>query len=396
MKEINFLKNIGIYTNILQFRIEADLYQKPDDFVVEEIFPKYRCSIKKEKAKKQPNPLKKYIEATLVKKNISTFDACKVIAEKNGFSLRDISYCGLKDTSGITAQRICVPNMGKLRYIKFNRFFLKDFQGSDKKLKVRGHKGNHFMVRAKNISSSPEISKILVQDFKKMIRQGLPNFYWLQRFGIRQNNHILGKLILKGKYKKFVFKFLTDTNKNEPREIRMVRNRIKKNFGNLSRCRKFIQGYDELADEKQLIKDLVNRGEEQAVRNMKLSKFFISSLSSYLFNLALSRYLKENKNKEIKNVKLEKIGGNTKFNKINSTVYLPILKKEGIKLSDFKALCEEFKIGGHPRNIFFFPKNFEFRTKKRNIIVEFDLGIGEYASLFLDFIFNNRLNLKLN
>jgi len=218
----------------------------------------------------------KYIKAVLVKKDISTFDACKIITEKNGFSLRDISYCGLKDTSGVTAQRICIPNKGKLRHIKSNRFFLKDFQGSNEKLKIRGHKGNHFIVRVRNVSSSPKTSKILLQDSKKKIKQGLPNFYWLQRFGIRQNNHILGKLILKGKYKEFVFRFLTDTNKNEPKEIRMVRNRIKKNFGNLPRCQRFIQGHDELTDEKQLIEDLIDKGELQAIKNMKLSNFLLA------------------------------------------------------------------------------------------------------------------------
>jgi len=396
VKEANFLNNIGICANIFQSQIRADLYQKPDDFVVEEIFPKYRCTIKKEKPEKQPNLLKKYIEATLVKKNISTFDACKIIAQKNGLSLKDISYCGLKDTFGITAQRICIPNKGKLRYIKFNRCFLKDFRGSDRKLKLRGHKGNHFIVRAKSVSSSPERSRILLQNFEKTIRQGLPNFYWLQRFGIRQNNHVLGKLILKRKYKEFIFKFLTYTNRNEPREIRVIRNKIKKNFRDLSSCRKFVQGHDKLTDEKQLIEDLINKGEEWAVKNMKLSSFFISSLSGYLFNLALSHYLKKNENKRIKNIRLEKIGSNTKFNKINSAVYLSILKKEKIKLSDFRTLCKELQVEGHPRNILFFPKNFEFRVERKDIVLGFDLGIGEYASLFLDFIFDNRLSPKLN
>jgi len=295
-----FLKNVGIWINVFQSwpKIKADLYQKVDDFVVEEIFPRYRCTIKKEKSEKQPNILEKYIEATLVKKNISTFDACKIIAQKNGFSLKEISYCGLKDTFGVTAQRICVPNKGKLRCIKFDRFFLKDFRGSDKKLKLRGHKGNHFIVRAKNVSSSPERARILLQNFEKTIRQGLPNFYWLQRFGIRQNNHILGKLIFLKKYKEFIFKFLTYTNRNEPREIRVIRNEIKKNFRDLSLCRKFVQGHDQLIDEKQLIEDLINKREEWAVKNMKLSSFFISSLSSYLFNLALSHYLKKIKTKE--------------------------------------------------------------------------------------------------
>lgn len=150
----------------------------------------------------------------------------------------------------------------------------------------------------------------------------------------------------------------------------------------------------ELINEKELIENVLSKGKEWAIKNMKLSKFFLNSLSSYLFNLALSHYLKKYRREKVKNIELEKIGSNTKFDKINRTFYSSILKKEGIKLSDFKNLPEELKIEGHSRKIFFFPKNFKFQIRERNVVLEFDLEVGEYASLLLDFIFKNRLPPK--
>jgi len=240
----NPLKNIGILVNIFpSHRIKADLYQKPEDFIVEEIFPKYRCTIER-KIEKIPNfSGKRYIEATLVKKNISTFDACKIIAKENNLHFNDISYCGLKDTFGITAQRVCILNRGKLKHIKFKNVFLKDFRGTNKKLNLREHIGNHFIVKARNISVSSEKCGKLLQIFKERIERGLPNFYYFQRFGKRQQNHILGKLILKKKCEEFISRFLTETSKNEPREITLIRKKIKANFNNLFICLKFLQKY---------------------------------------------------------------------------------------------------------------------------------------------------------
>jgi len=49
----------------------------------------------------------------------------------------------------------------------------------------------------------------------------------------------------------------------------------------------------------------------------------------------------------------------------------------------------------NPRSALFSPKNFGFRFKYKNVILKFDLEIGEYVSAVLDFVFNNRLNSKL-
>jgi TruD family tRNA pseudouridine synthase len=177
---------VGIENKISQNLIKATLYGSAKDFLVEEVFPDYRCSVGGGGSEIQPSFLKEYIHATLVKEGISTFDSCQTLCEENNIPVGEISYCGLKDTLGLTAQRICIPNKRKLKKTKFDKFFLKDFRESGKRLKVRGHKGNHFVVRATNVKESPASSEKLLNGFGAEIKRGLPNFYGLQRFGLRQ------------------------------------------------------------------------------------------------------------------------------------------------------------------------------------------------------------------
>lgn len=107
-------------------KVNGDLYKKPEDFVVREICSNGElCSIEKGEAILQGEP-KTYIHATLVKKNISTFDACSIFCQKNNLNYKeDITYCGLKDTLGVTAQSICIKNKpnSKIKYTNFKKFF---------------------------------------------------------------------------------------------------------------------------------------------------------------------------------------------------------------------------------------------------------------------------------
>jgi tRNA(Glu) U13 pseudouridine synthase TruD len=69
-----------------------------------------------------------------------------------------------------------------------------------------------------------------------------------------------------------------------------------------------------------------------------------------------------------------------------------------VNIEEIKSACKKFTVEGHPRNSLFSPKNFKFEIKRNHITLNFDLGIGEYASLVLDFLFNNQLKTteKLN
>ena len=187
--------------------------------------------------------------------------------------------------------------------------------------------------------------------------------------------------------------FLTITNDNEPKKNQKIRQRVKNYLGDWRKCGEIVNG---LNDEKRFIDDLIHGCDLlSAIKNIKIVGLFIHSFSSYLFNLALSKYIQDNKKIE-RNLQIDKIGSNTQLTKRVSDLYSLIFQQAGISLSVFNNLHQEFNIRGRLRSAFFGPKNFNFRRGAKDFILNFDLGNGEYASLFLDYIFNNRLGIKLN
>jgi len=377
MNRDSLLKNIGIDIRLPEKRIKGDLYEAPEDFIVREIHREEICSIDKENLEIKYPIRGKYIHAVLVKKDISTFEACKMFAEANGLDyFNDISVCGLKDTFGVTSQKICIRNYRKIKLTIFEKFFLKNFHGSSKKLCVGDHIGNNFIVTLRNVETNKkEINEIL-----KNIESGLPNFYWFQRFGVRQNNHILGKLLIQKRYEEFIFHFLTDST-NEGKRNQILRRYLAENFGDWDICFEIIKNMD-LSDEKELLTYLCKYSSpEKAIKKMKLARFFVHAYVSYLFNKALSKFIKENGYKQ---VLIEKIGRNTRLDSFNKQIYKEILENEGLTLTDIKNSV--FTGKNHLRHSIFYPKNLYFSNRNENLMMSFDLGKGEYASLVLEFL----------
>lgn len=401
MNKITAFKKIGIRLPPKFWgHLKADLYSRPEDFIVEEIFPQEICSVRTNKVKKGVMPqitsLKKpYLHATLIKKNLSTINACLMLSQKNNIPIKNITYCGFKDTLGWTAQKICLQTNKRIRLQKNKQYVLTNFCSCHKKLKARDHQGNHFEVKIRNIHQMAQLEKFLTQHIHHKII-ALPNFYGPQRFGPRLYNHQWGKKILKKQYKSFINHFLTDVGPFEASSIIKCRKKIKKILGQWPRCLKVAQQNRALRDEQQLLKNIIKYQDYLlAIKNLEIASIFVHAVSSYLFNLALSKQLSQNK-KYINN-SLEKIGANTKLNQFNRLLYASILKQERMSLSSFKTHVKQFYIDGHRRFMAFSPQNMIWeRLNNKTGVLKFDLGVGEYASLVLEFIFDNRRGIKLN
>ena len=190
-------------------------------------------------------------------------------------------------------------------------------------------------------------------------------------------------MLLQKDYENFVFKFLTET-KNEEENILIKRKELEENFGDWKNCLKLIRDTQELKDEKELLNALTKEKDYLgAIKNMKISSFFPHAYSSYIFNKALSKYIKNNKD----NIEMEKIGPNTIITKENKEIFGDVLKEEEIEINDFKHPDKFFWVKNHPRKALFFPQNFKYEFNQNNLILKFDLGNGEYASLVLGFLF---------
>lgn len=383
--EKSFFENVGIILDVLPERIKGELYKYPEDFTVREVHSEGICNI--ESYAEIPSYFAgDYIHALLIKKNISTFEACNIFCRENNINyFTDMSFCGLKDTLGLTSQMICIKNIPNLKIKRavFDNFFITNLKPSDKSLKVGDHTGNNFVIRVRNIEAQPEKIKAALENFSNLAANGLPNFYSLQRFGVRQDNHILGKLLLLGMYEEFLHKFIT-YSRNESDNIAEIREGLAKNFGDWKKCLEIIGNSEELSDERELIASLEKgSGLLASIKSLKISDFFLHSYSSYLFNKALSCLLK----KDYKDAYLEKVGSNSVFDEFNASIYASIFESEEVSLEDFKK-CP-FNTPGHPRRSLFMPSGFEFSLEGRDLILNFTLGKGEYASLLIHFLIDS-------
>ncbi|BCD62488.1 tRNA pseudouridine13 synthase [Nitratiruptor sp. YY08-26] len=150
--------------------------QSPETFVVEEV-PLYPFSGEGE-----------HLIVKIRKKNLTTWQMLQAISEQTGVKVRDIGYAGLKDKNALTYQYISLPKRYEKCLDSFSHPQIKIVQTTYHKNKIRlGHlKGNRFFIRLKKVSSvdAKKISNVL----KIIEKEGMPNYFGYQRFGIEGDN----------------------------------------------------------------------------------------------------------------------------------------------------------------------------------------------------------------
>jgi len=161
-----------------------------DNFIVEEI-PLYPFAHTGE-----------WLMLKVRKKNITTPEMIKRIAEYLNISKNLIGYAGLKDKDGLTIQWISIPRKYRDEINKFQDREIKILEQDlhRNKLKIGHLSGNKFFVRLKKVNLTN--AKILFSVLKDIKEFGIPNFFGEQRFGKYGDNFIEGKKIIDGE--KFV------------------------------------------------------------------------------------------------------------------------------------------------------------------------------------------------
>jgi len=136
------------------------------------------------------------------KKDTTTPEMIKKIANYLRISPNNIGYAGLKDKDGLTLQWISIPRKYRKEINKFKDKKIKIVEQDlhRNKLKIGHLKGNKFFVRLKKVT--PTTAKILFSLIKDIKTYGMPNFFGDQRFGKYGNNFEEGKKIIEGE--KFV------------------------------------------------------------------------------------------------------------------------------------------------------------------------------------------------
>jgi tRNA pseudouridine13 synthase len=154
--------------------------QKPEDFVVKEV------STVKIGDKGQ------YSYFLLKKTDYTTIDAIKRIANFLDIQLKNIGIAGTKDRKAITEQVISIKNIDEKRLEKFRQKDIElEFLGKgDSPVSLGDLEGNCFEITARDCEKKPEQISYII------------NYFDSQRFS--ENNHLVGKAIVKGDLEKAV------------------------------------------------------------------------------------------------------------------------------------------------------------------------------------------------
>ncbi|MDD3324315.1 MAG: tRNA pseudouridine(13) synthase TruD [Sulfurospirillaceae bacterium] len=133
------------------------------------------------------------------KKDLTTWDMVQKISEITGAKVRDIGYAGLKDKDGMTTQYISLHRNfePKLEGFTHDKIKILDKTYHNNKIRIGHLKGNRFFIRLKKVN--PIDAKKLSSALKAIAKEGYPNFFGYQRFGVENKNYQTGREILQGK-----------------------------------------------------------------------------------------------------------------------------------------------------------------------------------------------------
>ena len=166
----------------------------PEDFRVEEI-PQYPLSDEGT-----------HVFAFIEKRNMTTSDAISEIAKAVGVRRIDVGYAGRKDARAVTRQWISIEHVDPAKVAAYKSKVIKVLQvrRHGNKLKVGHLAGNRFTLRVRklNIPAAEALPRAQAA-METLVRVGVPNYFGPQRFGYRQDSHLLGEAVVKRDAKRF-------------------------------------------------------------------------------------------------------------------------------------------------------------------------------------------------
>jgi tRNA pseudouridine13 synthase len=200
-----------------------------------------------------------------------------------------VGYAGLKDTRAVTRQYLSVPRVPTERVlaIRHPHFRVLTASRHTGPLRIGHHRGNRFTIRIRGVDRDriPAARRAL----EAMGRRGLPNVYGSQRFGVRQDGHLLGRSIVEEDWAGFLDRLLGDPSPLE-KNPRMIAARQAYDRGDIETC--LAQLPLKHRSEKKAAATLLRTGSPlQAFLALgrRPRRMWIAAWQSYLFNRVLAR-----------------------------------------------------------------------------------------------------------
>lgn len=167
-----------------------------------------------------PDKNKNILLFSLLKRNMDTIGAVEYISRLLHRTQKTIKFAGNKDKRGITTQRLSsfntLPNeiISLTKNKRWNKNLeISNFSFSDKELRLGLLKGNQFCVCFRFVEGLKDIKSDLDLITKSINEKGFINYFGMQRFGVGNvSTHIIGKYIIKKKWKEAFAKIISTDN----------------------------------------------------------------------------------------------------------------------------------------------------------------------------------------
>ncbi len=261
--------------------IGGQIKVRPEDFIVEEI-PLY-----------EPSGGGIHCYAQIEKRGIPTLAAVNQFAKALGRRAVDVGYAGLKDAQAIARQTFSIEHESheRIAALKLSNIKILGVKRHTNKLKIGHLAGNRFTIKIRRAEWSQPGGSVAQADsraaaiLERLAQTGVPNFFGMQRFGMRRDNHLLGLYLLRQQSKEFLTRWLGAPDESvDHGSVLEARRHFANN--NLELANTHWPGH--LRDERRAL-SILSRNPEQwdnamKVVDIRLKRLLISALQAHLFN----------------------------------------------------------------------------------------------------------------
>ena len=380
----------------------GEIKKNPWDFVVSEIDLNGEVYLADKKVESKWTKKEEYVVFVLQKRNWTTSQALREVTRRLGMGKKRFSCAGTKDRRATTTQLASVfeADLDKVLNVKIKDIDILGAWYWDTPVKMGDLLGNRFEIRMPATEEDEDKVKSILEETEGLI----PNYFGEQRFGIRDNTHIVGKYILLGRFEDAVVEYLVGGKKLEndggtSGEIEeMIRNH------EFSKALEAFPRY--LKYERTLLSCLSEKSTDYVGALRKLPRnillMLVHAVQSDIFNQVLNQKVEEKGEGKMKIEEgenecsrnwygfpeVDRIDGTFPVGKIIGYLSKPnkrereILDGTGINVEDFKVKSiPEISSAGSHRPFLVPLKNFNFEYEKN--LFEFELPSGAYATVAL-------------
>ncbi len=263
--------------------------QIPSDFVVREVT---------NRAEKDTG---EFLIVELKKENWDTNSVIREISRRLGISRNRIGFAGTKDKFAVTIQKLSIRGINDedLKRVRLADVTLRILGRSNKPVSLGDLYGNEFDIVIRGLKGSENEILTKIDSISKEIETlgGVPNYFGLQRFGIRRPiTHLVGEHLLRGDIKAAVMTYLSYISPDESEAVRRARELCRE--GDFKECLKQMPLRYERALLNALVKAKGSPGEADYVAALRalpqnLQKLFMHAYQAYLFNIVLSKRMEK-------------------------------------------------------------------------------------------------------